>query len=271
MSKSEASESSASQRATDRSLADVGIVCTHKGELKTFLRRVDRQKSYRENSMTIRGGFLGETNRIVIAEAGYGFARHRAATEWLADKHKPEWILAVGFSSSLAQAVVPGDIVLADQIRDNHGNELPVRCTLKARKRIHVGRMACPDTRPLTTADKQALAESSAAIAADPGAMAVVQVCQEREIRCLVVRAIVDGFSEDVPEAAAGMVFRADSRSKGSVLGNLFGGLSAAASELKVWRDRGVDAERHLDRFLAGVTEQISELQERNRRRPSRS
>ena len=41
----------------DRSTADVGIVCTHKGELKAFLKRVDRQRSYTEKKITVRGGF----------------------------------------------------------------------------------------------------------------------------------------------------------------------------------------------------------------------
>ena len=56
----------------DRSTADVGIVCTHKGELKAFLKRVDRQRSYTEKKITVRGGFLGETIRLAIAEAGEG-------------------------------------------------------------------------------------------------------------------------------------------------------------------------------------------------------
>ena len=67
----------------DRSTADVGIVCTHKGELKAFLKRVDRQRSYTEKKITVRGGFLGETIRLAIAEAGEGYASHRAATELL--------------------------------------------------------------------------------------------------------------------------------------------------------------------------------------------
>ncbi len=257
--------------AADRSSAHIGIVCSHKGELTTFLKRVDRQKSYEERSIRIRGGFLGESNRIVIAEAGSGFARHRAAAEWLMKKHQPAWILSVGFSSSLSQSVAPGDIVLASEIRDLHGNELPVRCTLKPRSRIHVGRTVCPDSHPATGVEKLSLAESTEAIAADTGSMAVVQVCQEQDVRCLTIRGIIDSCSEDVPEAAAGMVFRSDSRSKGAALGKLFAGFTAGAAELKAWRNRASNTELHLDRFLAGVTEQISELLERNRQRSSRS
>ena len=63
----------------DRASADIALVCTHKGELRPFLRRLDRQRSYTEGSLTVRGGFLRETIRIVVAEVGPGFAKHRAA------------------------------------------------------------------------------------------------------------------------------------------------------------------------------------------------
>jgi hypothetical protein len=87
--------------APDRSSADVGIVCTHKGEVKPFLKRVDRSEVTPNGRSTVRGGFLGETIRLAIAEAGEGFASHRAATELLINEHRPAWILSVGFSSSL--------------------------------------------------------------------------------------------------------------------------------------------------------------------------
>jgi hypothetical protein len=93
----------------DRSTADIALVCTHKGELRPFLKRLDRQRSYTEGSLTVRGGFLRETIRIVVAEVGPGFARHRAAAHWLVETHKPAWMLAVGFSSSLTPEVHPGD------------------------------------------------------------------------------------------------------------------------------------------------------------------
>jgi len=101
----------------DRASADIALVCTHKGELRPFLRRLDRQRSYTEGSLTVRGGFLRETIRIVVAEVGPGFAKHRAAAHWLVETHKPAWMLSVGFSSALTPQVQPGDLVLASENR----------------------------------------------------------------------------------------------------------------------------------------------------------
>lgn len=248
----------------DRSTADIALVCTHKGELRPFLKRLDRQRSYTEGSLTVRGGFLRETIRIVVAEVGPGFARHRAAAHWLVETHKPAWMLAVGFSSSLTPEVHPGDLVLASEIVDTHGNTMPVKCTLKPGGRIHVGRLVVADSQPDDAAGKTALAHSSQALAVDTCCLAPAQICYERNVRFLAVRSIIDGPEESVPSASAGMVFRADSRSAGAALGGLLGRFSKA-SELNQWRQRGVAAAEHSDRFLAGVVEQIAELLERQR------
>ena len=40
------------EKTPDRSSADIGIVCTHKGEVKPFLKRLDRLRSYSEKKMT---------------------------------------------------------------------------------------------------------------------------------------------------------------------------------------------------------------------------
>ena len=248
----------------DRASADIALVCTHKGELRPFLRRLDRQRSYTEGSLTVRGGFLRETIRIVVAEVGPGFAKHRAAAHWLVETHKPAWMLSVGFSSALTPQVQPGDLVLASEIVDTHGNTMPVRCTLKPGGRIHVGRMVVADNHPEDVPAKTNLGTASQALAVDTSSLAVAQICHERNVRFLAVRGIVDAVDETAPAASAGMIFKADSRSAGAALGGLLGRFSKA-SEMNQWRQRAVAAAEHTDRFLAGVVEQIAELLERQR------
>ena len=55
--------------APDKASAHIGLCCIHRGELRTFLKRLDRQKSYVHNRSRFLGGFLGETNRIVLHAA----------------------------------------------------------------------------------------------------------------------------------------------------------------------------------------------------------
>lgn|GEM_PF-339467 len=250
--------------AADKASAHVGLCCIHRGELRRFLSRLDRQKSYVHDRSRFLGGFIGETNRIVIAESGTSYPRHRAATEWLVDTHRVPWILSVGFSSSLSTDVHPGDLVLADEIVDTHGNTMPVRCSLKPQKRVHVGRIVVADQHPLSGTAKRSLAQSSNALAADTTSLAAAQICYERNVRFLAIRAIIDELDDEIPEAAANLLLRADSQAWGGAIGSLFRGLQAA-KELREWRSRGVTAGMHLDRFLAGVIEQIAELLEKHR------
>jgi nucleoside phosphorylase len=248
----------------DRSTADVGIVCTHKGELKAFLKRVDRQRSYTEKKITVRGGFLGETIRLAIAEAGEGYASHRAATELLINEHRPAWILAIGFSSSLTTDIKPGDIVLSNEISDTHVNSLPVKCTLAPRKRIHVGKLIVADHHPITPAEKSALAEKFPGLAVDTSSLAVAQVCQERNVRFMAIRGIVDTLEEEIPEQAASMIFHPTSRALGSAIGTMFKGLRKM-SEMNSWRERANTVSANLDQFASGIIEQIAEAIERKR------
>ena len=252
------------ETAPDRSSADIGIICTHKGEVKPFLRRLDRTRSYSEKKMTVRGGFLGESTRIVVVEAGEGFANHRAATELLIAEHRPAWILSVGFSSSLSEEILPGDLIVANEIGDTHVNSLPVKCNIPARKRIHVGKLIVADDHPVTPSEKQNLREKFSGLAADTGSLAVAQVCQERDLRFLAIRVAVDSIDEEIPEQAASMIFHPTSRAIGSALGVIVKGLRKFAI-MNHWRERTNHAASNLDRFVTGIVEQIAESIERQR------
>lgn len=257
-------KAAAEEPVSDRSSADIGIVCTHKGELKAFLKRVDRQRSYTDKKITVRGGFLGEVTRVAIAEAGEGFAAHRAAAELLASEHRPLWILSVGFSSSLSDDVKPGDIILSNEISDTHVNGLPVKCTIAARKRIHVGKLIVADHHPITPADKAVIKERFPGLAVDTSSLAVAQVCQERNLRFMAIRVAVDSLNEEIPEQAASMIFHPTSRALGSAIGTLFKGLRKM-SEMNSWRERTTTAAGNLDRFVTGIVEQLAESIERQR------
>ncbi|HQX49399.1 MAG TPA: hypothetical protein PLR25_05800 [Planctomycetaceae bacterium] len=257
-------KTAADEPAPDRSTADIGLVFTHRGEVKPFLKRIDRQRRYAEGKILVRGGFLSETTRVVLAEADEGFAAHRAATELLISEHKPSWIISIGFSSSLSDEVQPGDIVVANEISDTHVNSLPVKCNIPARKRIHVGKLIVADSHPVTPAEKKALRDRFPGLAADTSSLAVAQVCQEHNVRFLAIRVAVDSIDEEIPEQAASMIFHPTSRALGSALGAMFKGLRKI-SVMNAWRERTNNAAGHLDRFVTGIVEQIAESIERQR------
>lgn len=242
----------------DRVSAHVGIVCTHIGELRPLMKRLDRVRKYTDHGCTFRGGFLHETIRIAVVEAGAGFARHRLATEILIREHHPFWVLTLGFSSALNDSIQSGDLTLADEIVDTHGNATSVKCRIPGGRRIHVGRHVVADQHPLLVTEKKALAESSKAIATDTSSKAVAQVCEEHSTRFMSIRAIVDELHVDVPEKAAALFFEPGSKAVGAALGSVLKGIRQV-SELNAWRKKAAAAAENLDRFATGVILQIGE------------
>lgn len=246
----------------DKSSAHVGIVCTHAGEVRPLLKRLDRVRKYTDHGCVFRGGFLNETIRVAVVEARMGFARHRHATTILIREHHPAWVLSVGFSTALQDGLQAGDLTLANEICDTHGQCLPVRCRIAPARRIHIGRHVVSDHHPRTSEDKSRLAADSGAIAADTTSLAVAQVCQEADgIRFLSIRAVVDEFQEQMPEQAAPLMFEPTSRAFGAAFATLLKGFSRA-SEMHHWRQRSIAAADHLDRFTAGIILQIGEQQQ---------
>lgn len=242
----------------DRRSADIGIVCTHSGELKPLLKRLDRVRKYTDRGCVFRGGFLNEVIRVAVVSAGPGFARHRMATETLLAEHNPAWVLSAGYSSALTDGIRSGDICLATEIQDEHGNSLAVRCTIPPSGRIHAGRHLVADRHPQSGVIKRQLAGTSGALACDTTSLAVAQVCSSREVRFLSIRAVIDEADEDVQNDVASLVFDGGSRAAGKALGAVFQGLHRL-TELKNWRQRAATASDHLDRFTTGIIEQVAE------------
>jgi len=194
------------QKPIDKRSADIAIVCSHRAEIAPFLGKLDRQRKYTDNGSVFRGGFFDETIRMVVVEAGAGFAQHRNATQTLVDEHHPLWILAVGFSSSLTSDIGDGDICLANEISDTHGNTLPVKCSIPESKRVFIRKHVVADTHPATSSDRKALHEQSAAAVVDTTSLAVAQVCQTDgqtpAARFLSIRAVLGHFTDDLSQDA---------------------------------------------------------------------
>lgn len=242
----------------DRTTADVGLVCSQHAEVRGTLRQLDRVRKYTDDGITILGGFLRETTRVAIVEAGNGYARHRHGAEVLIREHRPRWVFSIGFSSALSSKVAPGDLVLANHLADTHGNSLDVNCKVPESQRIHVGKVLVADQHPLTVAEKQRLAEQSEAIAVDTVSLAVAQICHEQQVRFLSIRGIVDGLEEQMPERAAELAFAPTSRAWGGVIGGAVRNLKTIY-ELNEWRTRIRTTSDHVGQFVCSAVLRIAE------------
>jgi adenosylhomocysteine nucleosidase len=243
---------------SDRATAHVGLVCTHARELKPLLQKLDRRRRYADGSMRFTGGFLGESLRVAVVEAGTGFAAHRRATEVLVSEHSPSWVVTAGFSSSLSEEVRPGDLCLATSICDTHGQQLEIKCPIPESKYVTRRSHVVADRHPRTVGDKRHLAEQSSAAAVDTNSLAVAQICELTGRPFLSIRAVIDGFDEDLPGVAVARLFEPEQQSRSAKAVRWIENWRQPPEE-KEWAARATIAARRLSRFLDGVICQLGE------------
>ncbi|MEQ9407159.1 MAG: hypothetical protein RIK87_05510 [Fuerstiella sp.] len=251
------------EQPTDRRSADIGLICTHHAEIRPLLKSLDRVRKYTDNEAVFRGGFLDETLRIAVVEAGAGFAQHRRVAETLVREHRPLWVLSVGFSSALTGEPASGDLCLAREICDTHGNSLPVKCTIPESKRVWLRKHVVADSHPRSPAERQSLAEAHDAFAVDTTSLAVAQVCQtpnaegKAAAKFLSIRALVGRVEDNLSEKVTRYLFEPQPAKARSVL-ELMKRVKPD-SELTPWKKQAEETARHLNRFVLSLVRQLGE------------
>lgn len=243
----------------DRATAHVGLVCSSPVELKPLIERLDRRRRYSDGAIVFTGGFLDETIRVAVAEAGAGFANHRQAALTLTAEHRPAWVISAGFSSSLSEDVRAGDLCLATSLRDTHGQQLAVSCPIPESPHATLRTHLVTDRHPRSAAEKQQLAADYDAGAVDTTSLAVAQVCQDSTAGFLSIRAVIDGVAEELPGDAVDILFEPSSGQRNPIR-RWASGLRQSP-DVKASRTRAVTASQRLDRFLIGVIRQLSQAQ----------
>jgi adenosylhomocysteine nucleosidase len=242
--------------AADPAHADIGIVCALKLEITPFLERCDRVRKYTGGDFTFRGGFTGRDYdiRIVTVEAGAGLERARRATQALLDAHTPRWVISAGFSGALQPHLMVGDLVIGNSIVGLGGEELTIdlRMAPDVQRGWHVGRLLSVGQIVRTVAEKQQLAEQTAAWAVDMETLAVAQTCAERRTRFLAVRAISDDMTADLPSEVLSVFGSTGTLRAGAIAGAVW---KRPGSIKLMWqlRERAVNAAERLATFLSTI------------------
>ncbi len=241
----------------DYSHADIGIVTALPIELSAFLAKCERPHRYKSGGLVFRGGRY-DGIRVAVVEAGMGFVRARNATTALIDAHTPDWILSCGFSGALHPEMRIGEIVMANSIVDQHGQEL--KQTLNAESNptggLYVGRILTADQMVRTVQEKQQLADQHQAIAVDMESLAVAQIARDRQKNFMAIRSISDDMSADLPPEVLSVVGNTGAIRFGAVFGSL---VKRPESAKEMWHLRGNAkiAAESLATFLDGVVHQL--------------
>lgn len=242
---------------TDYSHADIGIVTALPIELSAFLHRCERPNRYKSGGLVFRGGRY-DGIRVAVVEAGMGFVRARRATEALIDAHSPDWVLSCGFSGALLPSMQVGQIVMANAIVDQHGQELRQKLDLRSDPSggLYVGRILTSDELVRTVDAKRELAERHDAIAVDLESLAVAQIARERRKKFMAIRVISDDMSADLPPEVLSVVGATGAVRFGAALGSL---VKRPESAREMWqlRANAKTASENLATFLDGVVNQL--------------
>ena len=166
----------------------------------------------------------------------------------------------MGFAGGLSEETQLGDIVMANSIvlREHPELKVDVRMAADPDRGWHVGRLVTINHIVRSIHEKQELAQTTGAIAADMETYGVAQVCQEQQVRFLAVRTISDDLSEDLPAEVLSYLGGTGSIRAGALAGALWKRPSHA-KELWRLRERAVESSRNLAQFLTGIVPTLYE------------
>ncbi len=207
---------------------------------------------------------LGKIDRIpvVAAWAGQSESQLRRATEAVLLGHKPQWVVAAGFSTALSEEPALCDLIVADTLLTTDGESIELLPALDTAACTEVGPIR---TGPLLSVDrpvlgaerKKALAGEYRALASDPAGRVVCEVCRRSGTPVLVVRIVAETLAERPPAEVRSVEKQ---QSFAGRLGAMLGAAWRRPSSLKdLWqrKERALVASDRLGRFLAVVVEQL--------------
>jgi adenosylhomocysteine nucleosidase len=182
---------------------DFGIVFALSIESGALVDQLSNVSVTRAAGFTIRQGQLGE-HRVVLVESGAGRENAVKATHALLDAHRPRRVVSAGFAGGLVESIRRGDLLVADSVVHSEGSlwtaaPSPLPSWLSEYPNLHVGRLLTVDAVVRLPDEKRALGERHQAIAADMESLWVAEVCQQREVPLMVVRAISDSVQDQLP------------------------------------------------------------------------
>ena len=129
----------------------------------------------------------------------------RALRAWLND-HQARAVINIGLAGALSASLAVGDLVIAREIRGQDGGfdaaASPLFQTAARLNMTRIGTAITVDEIVCKATDKRRLVESSGVQEVawvDMESLAIASVCDELQMPYLIVRAISDGFDEDLP------------------------------------------------------------------------
>jgi len=189
----------------ERRARPVLVVAAMAEEIEALRDAVESVETLEAGAVAAESGWLGRTP-VILARTGEGASRAEAAADALVERFDPALVVVLGISGALSPALRPGDLVVADEVRDENG-PLPSpdgRWVARALEDDRVvGGTAISSTRILCTAAEKAAAwkrlPGGRPAVVDLESAAIARAASRRGIPYLILRSVSDAADEELP------------------------------------------------------------------------
>ena len=209
----------------------------------------------RGDGFTARRGRYRDRD-IVLFESGPGTVHAAKAAHALIDAYRPRLVVSSGFAGGLDLRLRRYDLVVADSLVNSTGSEITLDPAalvpwLNEVPNLHRGRLLTFNRIVRLSEEKRQLGEQHQALAVDMESFAVVEVCRQREVPVLVVRAISDAVDDELPPDIGNLLSRKTFAGQlGAAVGSVFRRPGAAKDLFKL-HQTALEASGRLAKFLA--------------------
>jgi len=196
------------------------------------------------------GTIRGRRVAVVISGAGRQKAAHAAAA--VIEAHRPKLVISAGFGGALRDDLRRNDIVVANSVVQENGEELPLESADDLRwPRCLIGRMRTVDRVVRTVQEKRQLRAATGADLVEMETAAVVETCRRLGVPAAAIRVVIDTADEELPPHLE-VIVRQQSKARqwGAALGAIFA-RPKSVGELYQLKENALLASDRLAKFLA--------------------
>jgi len=241
--------------------AGLGFVFALAIEAGCFVDRLRQVRVTRGDGFIARQGRHGD-REVVVVESGAGGPRAAKATNALIDAYRPRLVVAAGFAGGLSPQAGRQNLVVATSLVDVQAREIaidpaPLLPWLDEVPHLHCGRLLSFDRVVRLREEKQQLGRRYDALAVDMESFAVAEVCRERAVAFLSIRAISDAADNELPRDIGKLLAqRTFAGQLGAAVGSVFR-RPAVVKDLFNLHQNALASSTRLADFLGKLTQRL--------------
>lgn len=189
--------------------ADVGIICTLKGEMEQILKDMEIEDKTSKANREFYKGIL-EGKKVILVRSPMGKVNNAITAQLLTSHFNVDIIVSIGFGGGIDGSLKIGDVVVStNAIQHDSGtikpygfiwekspeigeaeNINPQRWAIA--KGYRYGAIVSGDQFIASGDKREWLKKKFNALAVDMGAAAIYEVCKQNSVKCLFIRVISD-------------------------------------------------------------------------------